>query len=248
MKKLKMDLQLFDDPTGHSITVVYDSHISSAVVKNTSSQVLTDNVPENTDCILKVTFATGYQIKEILCLQGIDRIRKDVVANTWSFRMPAADVVIAVVSMKTGLTITVIKDDGVQTVSPEYYEGLTEGAEVTVSRTMKSGYSYAGCEILGGGVKVTEETSGSTFLEMGSADATVVIKSKPSNGYVVNENVLVNVNNHKLLLKKNTKLIPSKSGAIYDVEYADGAATQIDESQYAAAIEGLVKAGVLVKA
>ena len=252
MKKLKMDLQLFDEPTGHSITIYKDDGVSSAAAKN-GGVTVTTNVAKDTRLDLYITLATGHKLKNIEYLSGDNGTLRPY-STRYRFEMPDEDVVLVITS-RTGLSLTVLKDSNVDTMRAQeslpladgmYLDGLDEGDAVIIEYYAVSGYTRTGAEVLSGDAKA--DYDGTANITMGETDAVVVLRTKPSNGYVVNENVLVNVNNHKLLLKKNTRLIPSKSGTIYDVQYADGAATQIDESQYAAAIEGLLKAGVLVKA
>lgn len=138
------------------------------------------------------------------------------------------------------LTLTTYKDAGFSAATPSASTTLAENDEVTYTLTMASGYELDEVEIIAGGATYNPETK---KLTMGAANAVVYFKSKASNKYIVTENHRVCVNNQVLELKKNTKLVTAANGAIIAVDNGGGTAI----SSCAAAIEGLVKQGILVK-
>ena len=141
------------------------------------------------------------------------------------------------------LTLTTYYDAGYSACSASASSSLAKDDEVTYTITMASGYEYDDCEIIAGGATYNPSTK---KLTMGASNAVVYFKSKADNKYLVTENVVLNVNNSRLSLKKNMVLDIGPSGVIIGVTPASGGQS-ITLATYQAAIDGLIESGVLVK-
>lgn len=240
MKKLIMDLQAFAG--GHSITVYKDAKVTDAVVKNQAeTETLTTDVASGTVCKIVATYATDYRLDTVYVLAG------GVTVNytNMQFTMPDEDVVLYVRSKKQGHDICFVFDGGFSNQS-SVVNGIKKGGPAIASYELKSGYVVDKVETIQGDA-TCGYTNSYVSVTGGDLDSTVMATSKPANAYIVTENVTLNINNRKLHLKKNTKLVHSGSGAVYDIELTDGRPTTIDETVFKPAIDALIKSGVLIK-
>ena len=240
MKKLIMDLQRFTD--GHSITVYKGTWVSTAVVKNEDeTETLTTDVPSGTVCKIVATYASHYQLDKVYVLAGTVMVNQ----TQLKFTMPDQDVVLFVTSKREGNDAYFVFDNGFSTKS-QVRNGYNKDEETMCGYQLKTGYELDKVEIVKGDATCDHNTY-SIYVTMGDEDATVMATSKPKGAYIVTENVTISVNNRKLHLKKNTKLVHSGSGAVYDIELTDGRPATIDETVFKPAIEALIKSGVLIK-
>ncbi len=240
MKKLIMDLQAFAG--GHSITVYKDAKVSSAVVKNQAeTETLTTDVASGTVCKIVATYATDYKLDKVDVLAG------GVTVNTTNmqFTMPDEDVVLYVRSKRQGHDICFAFDGGFSTQS-NVVQGVKKNGPAIAFVEMKTGYVFDKVKTIQGDATCAY-SNGQISVTGGNLDSTIMATSKPANAYIVTENVTLNINNRKLHLKKNTKLVHSGSGAVYDIELTDGRPATIDETVFKPAIDALIKSGVLIK-
>ena len=114
MKHLKMDLQLFAGSL--TVTVYKDSGITTATASPSSS------LAEGDDVELSITPASGYEVKEILCLAG----GVTVDPEDYTFEMGASNVTLCVVS----------KDATTYLVTENCYTNVN-GVKLELTRNMK---------------------------------------------------------------------------------------------------------------
>ena len=238
--KIILNLRMFSG--GHSITVYKGTWVSTAVVKNEAeTETLTTDVPSGTVCKIVATYASHYELDKVYVLAGGVSVNQ----TQLKFTMPDQDVVLFVMSKREGNDVYFVFDNGFSTKS-QVRNGFNKDEETMCGYQLKTGYELDKVEIVKGDATCDHNTY-SIYVTMGEQDATVMATSKPKGAYIVTENITLNVNDRKLVLTKNTKLIQSASGAVYDIEYVNGSATQIDESVYQPAIDNMIATGVLVK-
>lgn len=92
MKKLRMDLQWFDDPATYTTTIYYDSHVTAASASPTSG-----TVEEGATVTLSLTIASGYELDEIEVVSGGVEVEID---DAITFEMGDANVVLNVKTKK----------------------------------------------------------------------------------------------------------------------------------------------------
>ena len=152
--------------------------------------------------------------------------------------------------MFAGHSITVNKDSGISTAyaansqNTQISSNVEENTLVHVRITPKSGY-YADYVIPTAGIAEEKVGRSGGNFKMPNANVTLFVGSIKNNLYAVTEDVMLCVNDERLYLKKNTKLVLSKSGNVCDMDYESGGPTEIS-SGMSAAIEGLVASGVLI--
>lgn len=238
--KIILNLRMFDG--GHSITVYKGTWVSTAVVKNEAeTETLTTDVPSGTVCKIVATYASHYQLDKVNVLAG----GVSVGQTTLKFTMPDQDVVLFVTSKREGNDVYFVFDNGFSTKSI-VKNGYKNEEDTMCGYQLKTGYELDKVEIVKGDATCDHNTY-AIYVTMGEEDATVMATSKAKGAYIVTENITLNVNDRKLVLTKNTKMVYSASGAAYGIEYADGSATQIDESIFQPAIDNMIATGVLVK-
>ena len=238
--KIILNLRMFSG--GHSITVYKDAKVSTAVVKNQAeTETLTTDVASGTVCKIVASYETDYRLDTVYVLAG------GVTVNytNMQFTMPDEDVVLYVRSKKQGHDICFVFDGGFSNKS-SVVQGVKKNGPAIASYELKSGYVLDKVETIQGDATCGYNNS-YVSVTGGDLDSTVMATSKPAGAYIVTENITLNVNDRKLVLTKNTKMVYSASGAAYGIEYADGSATQIDESIFQPAIDNMIATGVLVK-
>ena len=139
-----------------------------------------------------------------------------------------------------GHSVSVYGDAGFTAIEADETSGVAAETEVTISYTLETGYEFDEYQVIQGGPLEIEDDK----FEMPDADVVILAKSKGDNVYIVTENVYMSVNDAVIRLQKNTEVQLSGSGAIIGVEI-EGGGTAINGC--AAAVENLVKTGVLVK-
>lgn len=139
-----------------------------------------------------------------------------------------------------GHSVTVLKDANMTTASASSTSDVQANATVTLTLTPASNYELDTVEVLAGGVTI--EYGDDVTFKMGSADVTLIARSKKANTYQVLENCDVWVNGTKSTLRRNTTLVKAPNGAIKAVEVSGTTVTLNAEM-----VEDLVKQGVIVK-
>jgi len=139
-----------------------------------------------------------------------------------------------------GHSVTVYADGGFTAIEADETSGVVAETEVTITKTLATGYEFDEYQVIQGGPLEIENDK----FEMPDNDVVILAKSKGNNVYIVTENVYMSVNDAVIRLQKNTEVQLSGTGAIIGVEIAGGG-TAI--TGCAAAVENLVKTGVLVK-
>ena len=140
-----------------------------------------------------------------------------------------------------GHSVTVLKDAHMTTASASSTSDVQADATVTLTLTPASNYELDTVEVLEGGVTI-EYGADSTTFKMGSANVTLIARSKKANTYQVLENCDVWVNGTKSTLRRNTTLVKAPNGAIKAVEVSGTTVTLNAEM-----VADLVKQGVIVK-
>lgn len=141
-----------------------------------------------------------------------------------------------------GHSVSVVADGGFSAASASSTSDVQADATVTLTLTPADTYELASVEVLSGGVTLEVSALGVYSFKMGSANVTIVAKSKKNNLYKIVENCDVWVNGTKTSLQRNLTLKKGPNGAIIGV---DGNGTAVTLS--AEIVAELVKAGTLVK-
>ena len=140
-----------------------------------------------------------------------------------------------------GHSVTVYKDSGVTTATPSSDSDVQKNADVTLTLVFGTGKMLAEIEVVTGGVTITE-TSGTYGFKMGEADVVLMVKSKAANNYLVTEETMVSVNDNKVALHKNAKVVLTPNGVPKAVQ-AENGGTVIAMSP---AVQSLIDQGILV--
>ena len=142
-----------------------------------------------------------------------------------------------------GHSVTVYADAGFTSATASDTTDVAKDTEVTITPVLKTGYELDEYEVVAGDVtiEVGDESVGS--FDMGEADVVVYAKSKSNNKYKVTEECMVNVNDTKQVLHKNTILTLTPNGVPYDVTVENGGASVTMND----AIQSLINQGILVK-
>lgn len=141
-----------------------------------------------------------------------------------------------------GHSVSVVADAGMSAASASSSSDVQANTTVTLTLTPASTYELESVEVLKGGVTLEKSAQGAYSFKMGSADVTIVVKSRKENAYKIVENCDVWVNGTKTHLQRNLQLRKGPNGAIIGV---DGTGTEVTLS--AEIVAELVKAGTLVK-
>lgn len=139
-----------------------------------------------------------------------------------------------------GHDVTVLADEGLTSATADKTTDVAKDAEVTITVVAKTGYEVAEYVTVAGGVTVDPDTG---KFDMGEADVTILVRSKSNNKYKVTEECMVNVNDNKQVLHKNTILTLTPNGVPYDVAVESGGASVTMND----AVQSLINQGILVK-
>lgn len=139
-----------------------------------------------------------------------------------------------------GHSVTVYGDSGVSAVSASATSDVQAEAEVTLTVTLASGYEVTEYECVTGGVTVDPA---SKKFEMGSENVVLFVKTKANNKYLVTEECMASVNNAKVVLHKNAKVVLTPNGVPKEVVAESGGAS----ITVTPAIQNLIDQGILVK-
>lgn len=139
-----------------------------------------------------------------------------------------------------GHSVSVYGDAGVSAVEADETTDVQEETEVTLTVTLKTGYEIAGYDVIAGGVTVDPEEK--TF-EMGDEDVVICVKTKANNKYLVTEECVASVNDAKVVLHKNAKVVLTPNGVPKEVVAESGGAS----ITVTPAIQNLIDQGILVK-
>ena len=140
----------------------------------------------------------------------------------------------------TGHSVTCYKDGNMTAFSASPNSSVDKDTEVTLTITPASGYEVDELEVIAGGVTVNMTTK---KFAMGEADVVLYCKSKKNNVYMVTEECMCSVNDTKVALHKNAKVVLTPNGVPKAVEAESGGAEITDS----AAVQELIKQGILVK-
>jgi hypothetical protein len=135
-------------------------------------------------------------------------------------------------------TVTVYKDDHMNTATASPNSSVATDADVTLTLTPATGYEVDQIIVLSGGVTVDKETK---KFKMGTANVVLAVTSKKSNLYRVTETCDVYINGAKTRLNKNVEVVLTKQGGICDVNCVPAEVTVND------AVQSLIDQGILVK-
>lgn len=139
-----------------------------------------------------------------------------------------------------GHSVTVYGDSGVSAVSADKTSDVQAEEEVTLTVTLASGAEIDAYECVAGGVTVDPATK---KFEMGSEDVVLFVKTKAGNKYLVTEECSASVNDDKVVLHKNAKVILTPNGVPKEVVAENGGASVT----VTPAIQNLIDQGILVK-
>ena len=139
-----------------------------------------------------------------------------------------------------GHSVTVYGDSGVSEVSADETSDVQKNADVTLTVTLESGYEVAEYECVTGGVTVNPSTK---KFKMGEADVVIFVKTKANNKYLVTEECVASVNDSKVVLHKNAKVLLTPNGVPKEVVAESGGAS----ITVTPAIQNLIDQGILVK-
>ena len=140
-----------------------------------------------------------------------------------------------------GHSVTVYGDSGVSAVSADKTSDVAKDAEVTLTVTLASGKEVDEYECVTGGVTVDPSTK---KFDMGEADVVILVKTKANNKYLVTEECMASVNDTKVVLHKNARVILTPNGVPKAVEAENGGASVTSVTP---AIQSLIDQGILVK-
>ncbi len=139
-----------------------------------------------------------------------------------------------------GHSVTLHKDGGVTTFTASSSSDVQKDAEVTLTVTLKTGYEVAEYEVIAGGVTVDPATKKFT---MGESNVVIFLKTKANNLYMVTEEASVCVNDARVQLHKNAKVVLTPNGVPQAVN-VEGGGTAITLND---AVQNLIDQGILVK-
>lgn len=139
-----------------------------------------------------------------------------------------------------GHSVTVYGDSGVTAVSASATSDVQAEAEVTLTVTLESGYEVDAYECVTGDVTVDPATK---KFEMGSENVVLFVKTKANNKYLVTEECMASVNDAKVVLHKNAKVVLTPNGVPKEVVAESGGAS----ITVTPAIQNLIDQGILVK-
>ena len=105
-----------------------------------------------------------------------------------------------------GHSVSVVADAGMSAASASSSSDVQANTTVTLTLTPASTYELESVEVLKGGVTLEKSAQGAYSFKMGSADVTIVVKSRKENAYKIVENCDVWVNGTKTHLQRNLQL------------------------------------------
>lgn len=138
-----------------------------------------------------------------------------------------------------GHSVTVVADAGMTTASASSTTDVAKNTEVTLTLTPDTGYEVKSVEVLAGGVTYNPSTKKFT---MGEADVVIVVKSRALTSFLVTEEIMLAVNDTRVQLHKNAKVVLTPNGVPKEV-IAEGGATTVTMS---AAVQSAIDQGILV--
>lgn len=138
-----------------------------------------------------------------------------------------------------GHSVTVVADAGMSAASASSTSDVAKDAEVTLTLTAASGYELKDVEVLAGGVTVDPSTKKFT---MGSDNVILVVHSRATTSFLVTEEIMIAVNDTRVQLHKNAKVVLTPNGVPKEV-IADGGATTITLND---AVQSAIDQGILV--
>ena len=142
-----------------------------------------------------------------------------------------------------GHSVTVYADAGFTSATASDTTDVAKDTEVTITPVLKTGYELDEYEVVAGGVTIEVGDESVGGFDMGEEDVVVYAKSKSNNKYKVTEECMVNVNDNKQVLHKNTILTLTPNGVPYDVAVESGGASVTMND----AVQSLIDQGILVK-
>ena len=139
-----------------------------------------------------------------------------------------------------GHSVTVYGDAGVSSISASATSDVAKDTEVTLTVTLASGKEVDEYEVIAGGVTVNASTKKFT---MGESDVVIYLKTKADNKYLVTEECLCCVNDARVVLHKNSKVVLTPNGVPKEVVAESGGASVT----VTPAVQNLIDQGILVK-
>lgn len=138
-----------------------------------------------------------------------------------------------------GHSVTVVADAGMTTASASATSDVQKNAEVTLTLTPDTGYEVKEVEVLAGGVTYNPSTK--KFV-MGDADVIIVVRTRATTSFLVTEEIMLAVNDTRVQLHKNAKVVLTPNGVPKAV-IADGGAATITLND---AVQSAIDQGILV--
>lgn len=138
-----------------------------------------------------------------------------------------------------GHSVTVVADAGMTTASASATSDVQKNAEVTLTLTPDTGYEVKEVEVLAGGVTYNPSTK--KFV-MGEADVIIVVRTRATTSFLVTEEIMLAVNDTRVQLHKNAKVVLTPNGVPKAV-IADGGAATITLND---AVQSAIDQGILV--
>ena len=138
-----------------------------------------------------------------------------------------------------GHDVTVVADAGMTTASDSATSDVQKNAEVTLTLTPDTGYEVKEVEVLAGGVTYNPSTK--KFV-MGEADVIIVVRTRATTSFLVTEEIMLAVNDTRVQLHKNAKVVLTPNGVPKAV-IADGGAATITLND---AVQSAIDQGILV--
>lgn len=139
-----------------------------------------------------------------------------------------------------GHSVTLYHDAGASAFTASSDTDVQENADVTLTVTLVDGYEVDEYDVIAGGVEVNPSTK---KFKMGSSDVVISLKTKADNKYLVTEECMASVNDSKVVLHKNAKLVLTPNGVPKAVQAESGGASVT----VTAAVQNLIDQGILVK-
>ena len=138
-----------------------------------------------------------------------------------------------------GHSVTVVADAGMTTASASATSDVQKNAEVTLTLTPDTGYEVKEVEVLAGGVTYNPSTK--KFV-MGEANVIIVVRTRATTSFLVTEEIMLAVNDTRVQLHKNAKVVLTPNGVPKAV-IADGGAATITLND---AVQSAIDQGILV--
>ena len=142
-----------------------------------------------------------------------------------------------------GHSVTVYADAGFTSATADETSDVAKDTKVTITPVIKDNFELAEYEVVTGGVTVTVKSDSKGEFSMGEANVVIYAKSKADNKYLVTEECMACVNDSKVALHKNAKVVLTPNGVPSAVVAENGGATLT----VTPAIQELIDQGILVK-